>query len=405
MTPDETGSFAGGMAGRPRQLDLPVEILEIAATLEQAGHETWCVGGSVRDAVMGGARDDIDLATAATPEEVQALFPRTIPVGIKFGTIGVLDRHRQLHEVTTFRRDVATDGRHAEVIFADTIDEDLGRRDFTMNAIAYHPLRHEWRDPFGGTGDIAARLVRAVGVPGERFHEDYLRILRALRFASRFGFEIDGATWQAALEGVDGLRRLSAERVRDEWFRTLESARSVRRAFDLWRDVGAAAICLPGLREEYPLATDDPTPRDPVLLSALLVRGVGRLLEQLKASRVEIDRGLRIERGPAEPHDTSPVRVRRWLAQVEPGADDLLAAHRLRTGVDAPWASVVAGVRERGEATARSQLAVTGDDLRTAGIPPGPDLGRILGVLMDEVLDEPSRNERSQLLARALELR
>ncbi len=405
MKPHETGRPVDGLAARPRQLDLPAEILEIAATLEQAGHETWCVGGSVRDAVMGGPRDDIDLATAATPEQVQALFPRTVPVGIKFGTVGVLDRHRELHEVTTFRRDVTTDGRHAEVVFAQTIDEDLGRRDFTMNAIAYHPLRHEWRDPFGGAADISARVVRAVGVPGERFHEDYLRILRALRFAARFDFAIDADTWQAALDGIDGLRRLSAERIRDEWFRTLETARSVRRAVDLWRDVGAAGICLPGLSEEYPLAADDPSPRDPVLLSALLVRDVGRLLEQLKASRAEIDRALRIERGPSEPHDISPVRVRRWLAQVEPAADDLLAAHRLRTGTDAPWARAVDGIRERGEATTRSQLAVTGDDLRTAGIPPGPDLGRILGALMEEVLDEPARNQRDRLLVRALELR
>jgi len=114
---------------------------------------------------------------------------------------------------------------------------------------------------------------------------------------------------------------------------------------------------------------------------------------------------LRIERGPGEPHDASPVQVRRWLAQVEPAADDLLAAHRLRTGAEASWASVVAEIRDRGEATSRAQLAVTGDDLRSAGIAPGPDLGRILGLLMDEVLDEPGRNQRDRLLARALELR
>ncbi len=405
VTPGREGAAEGAAAFRPRQLTLPDEILEIAATLERAGHETWCVGGSVRDAVMGGPRDDIDLATAATPDQVLALFPRTVPVGIKFGTVGVLDRQRQLHEVTTFRRDVTTDGRHAEVVFAATIDEDLGRRDFTMNAIAYHPLRHEWRDPYGGAADISARVVRAVGVPSERFHEDYLRILRALRFAARFDFAIDAVTWQAALAGVDGLRRLSAERIRDEWFRTLETARSVRRAVGLWRDVGAAAVCLPGLHDDYPLAADDPSPRDPVLLTTLLVRQAGRLLDRLKASRAEIDRALRIERGPEEPHDTSPVRVRRWLAQVEPAADDLLAAHRLRTGTEAPWASVVTEIRDRGEATSRAQLAVTGDDLRSAGIAPGPDLGRILGLLMDEVLDEPGRNQRDRLLARALELR
>ena len=119
-------------------------------------------------------------------------------MGIKYGTVGVLDRTRVLHEVTTFRRDVATDGRHAVVAYGVSLEEDLARRDFTINAIAYHPLRHEWRDPFGGAARSGGALIRAVGDPAQRFREDYLRILRALRFAARFDFAIDPATWEAA---------------------------------------------------------------------------------------------------------------------------------------------------------------------------------------------------------------
>src|SRR5688572_4577675 len=158
-------------------LELPPEIIEIADTLERAGFEAWCVGGALRDALLGGHRDDVDLATNARPEDVQRIFPKTIPVGLKFGTVGVLDRRRQMHEVTTFRRDVTTDGRHAVVEYGATLEEDLARRDFTINAMAYRPRDALWRDPFGGALDLTAKVVRAVGVPEERFREDYLRIL------------------------------------------------------------------------------------------------------------------------------------------------------------------------------------------------------------------------------------
>jgi len=145
----------------------PREVVEIAERLEQAGYETWCVGGAVRDALLGHPHLDWDLATSATPAQVRDLFGarRTIPVGAEFGTVGVLDRAGRLHEVTTFRRDVRTDGRHAEVEFGVSLDEDLARRDFTINAIAFHPLRRELRDPLGGREDLERGVVRAVGDP------------------------------------------------------------------------------------------------------------------------------------------------------------------------------------------------------------------------------------------------
>lgn len=356
--------------------------------------------GAIRDALLGGSRDDVDLATAATPDEVQRLFRRTVPVGLKFGTVGVFDRRNHLHEVTTFRRDVTTDGRHAVVEYGVSLEADLARRDLTINAIAYHPIKHLWRDPFGGVADLDLRVVRAVGNPAERFDEDYLRILRAVRFAGRLGFEIDPATWTAAKAAAPGLERLSAERVRDEWFRSLESALVLPPLFERWREVGAAERWLPGFPVAYPFADPTPAARDPVLLTAVAWGDGGPVLTRLKAPTAAIDRAERIARGPAAPASSGGVAARRWLAAVGPAADDLIEAHQLRHGAVAPWREEVAGVRARGEATSRAGLAVTGTDLKQAGVGSGPEIGRVLGELLAVVLEDPAMNEREALLAR-----
>src|SRR5690349_11583067 len=173
-------------------LNPPKSVRSIAKRLEKAGFETWCVGGAVRDALLGHPQLDWDLATAATPDEMRRLFRRTVPKGVEFGTLGIFDSDGEMHEVTTFRRDVRTDGRHAVVEFGASLDDDLARRDFTINAIAYAPERHVVHDPFGGRHDLARGVVRAVGDPATRMREDRLRALRAIRFAGRFGFAIDG---------------------------------------------------------------------------------------------------------------------------------------------------------------------------------------------------------------------
>src|SRR5919199_5832788 len=156
------------MPSSPSKLNPPETVREIARRLERAGFEAWCVGGAVRDALLGHPHLDWDLATSATPGEVQRLFRRTVPVGLEFGTVGVLDRNGTMHEVTTFRRDVRTDGRHAEVEFGASLEDDLARRDFTINAVAYRPATGALADPFDGLGDLARRVVRAVGDPPER---------------------------------------------------------------------------------------------------------------------------------------------------------------------------------------------------------------------------------------------
>jgi tRNA nucleotidyltransferase (CCA-adding enzyme) len=387
---------------------MPEEVLEIARTLESAGHEAWCVGGALRDALLGHPHADYDFATSATPAEVTRLFRRTAPVGEKYGTVGVLDRRRVLHEVTTFRRDVTTDGRHAVVAYGVSLDDDLARRDFTINAIAYHPLRHEWRDPFGGRADLERGLLRAVGDPAQRFREDYLRVLRGIRFAARFGFTIEPGTWAAAVEAAPGLGRLSAERVRDEWFKGLRTARSVPELVHLWREVGAAERWIPelaGVPAER-LARAGAVSlerRDPVLLSALLLDDAAPVLRRLRASNAEIERAAAIARGPAAPAAGDVRAVRRWLSSVGAAADDLLELHAIRAGSPAAWAEQVAAVRERRDPLTRGDLAISGRDLQALGAS-GPRIGELLGKLLDRVLDDPALNTPDALLALAREM-
>jgi tRNA nucleotidyltransferase (CCA-adding enzyme) len=241
-------------------------VLAIAARLEEAGFEAWCVGGAIRDALLGGDPLDWDLATPATPTEVRELFGRrrTIPVGIEFGTVSVLDEAGVPHEITTFRRDVRTDGRHAEVEFGASLDEDLSRRDFTINAIAFRPRTGEVRDPFGGQGDLRAGIVRAVGDPEQRMKEDRLRALRAIRFASRYEFTIEPSTLAAIRKSAPHLTRLSHERVQQELVKTMEQVRLAGGALRTWRDVGALEVLVPPLASvsELTLATLDALPRD-----------------------------------------------------------------------------------------------------------------------------------------------
>src|SRR5436189_4251549 len=259
----------------PSTLPIPSEVLKIANRLEDAGFETWCVGGAVRDNLLGLPNHDFDLTTAAPPPEVQKLFKRTIPVGIEHGTVAVLDANNQAHEVTTFRKDIQTDGRHAVVEFGVSLMDDLARRDFTINAIAYHPLRREWRDPFQGEADLEKKLIRSVGDANWRFQEDYLRILRALRLSAGFEFRIHPRTLEAAKANIQGLAQLSAERVRDEWFKGIATAKRVSKLLGLWLDVGAARIWLPEIRDagsgmRQAWKAGDQLPRDPLLITAFL---------------------------------------------------------------------------------------------------------------------------------------
>jgi tRNA nucleotidyltransferase (CCA-adding enzyme) len=322
-------------------------------------------------------------------------------VGIEHGTVAVLDKEGKPHEVTTFRRDVQTDGRHAVVQFGVSLVDDLARRDFTINAIAYHSLRHEWRDPFNGALDLARKQIRAVGDPNWRFQEDYLRILRALRFAARFDFKIQGATLEAAKANAQGLAQLSAERVRDEWFKGIETAKKPSKLLGLWKETGAARIWLPeipgkgeGGRGKSPL---DKLPRDPVLITAYLASDPASLLTRLKCSNKDIERGRAIGHWRAQYPDPKDLpEVRKWLSQVGEYADDLLTL----PSSPLPLSRVVRAIRAARDPLTVQDLAVDGNDLIAAGVRPGPDVGAALQSLLAEVLKDPRRNTKEYLLSR-----
>jgi tRNA nucleotidyltransferase (CCA-adding enzyme) len=443
----EPGSASGDehLLGR---LDVPPAVVWIARTLETHGFETWTVGGAVRDALRERPSGDWDLTTRARPKDVRRVFRRTVPVGVEHGTLGVLARDGTMYEVTTFRRDVMTDGRHAVVSFADRIEDDLARRDFTINAIAWHPLTGSIRDPFGGRRDLRERVLRTVGVPAERFAEDYLRVLRAFRFAGRFGLRIEAETWTALCAAVDSLRRLSAERIRDELLKVLESDPEPSVALDLYATSGALAVLYPELEAmrafavqpssrggpgralwEAALARVDALPRGRGLLRlAALLKDLERdqaaaLLFRLRLSNAQIDSTLGIVTASELPDpDAGKAEFRRWLSRTAPelrrsvfrialadarcrGRDgpregaDLRGGSPVRTGreIVASWRRAQEVLQEHPPLTV-GDLALDGRGLIALGLKPGPRFGQVLHQLLEWVLEDPARN-RPDLLA------
>jgi tRNA nucleotidyltransferase (CCA-adding enzyme) len=435
----------------PVALHPPDAVRRIAARLEEAGYETWAVGGAVRDSILGRPAGDWDLATRARPEEVMGVFRRTVPIGLDHGTVGVLDRGK-LYEVTTFRRDVETTGRHAVVEFAHGIEDDLARRDFTINAIAWHPVSGRLLDPFDGRADLEGGRLRTVGEPADRFAEDYLRVLRAFRFAGQFELEIEAATWDALCAAVPNLGRLSAERVREELVKVLTLTRRASRTLDLYRDSGALTHLYPelaalvGEREQGSgrdlwavtlAAVDAIAPARVTLRLAALLHAVGMpaartrdlrggwrytghevlgarkaedVMRRLKSSNADTERVVRLVRHQRDlfPPDAPDAGVRRWLRDV--GVDLVPDLFRLRfalwraaeSGAGRPddllerWAMARRVLRQR-PPLRLGDLAVGGHDLRRLGIQPGPGYGEILGDLLERVIDDPSLNDPATL--------
>lgn len=417
------------------ELIAPPAVRWITRTLEDAGYETWAVGGAVRDALLGRPSGDWDLATRAPPKRVRRLFRRTVPIGVEHGTVGILARDGTLYEITTFRKDVETDGRHAVVAFARTIDEDLARRDFTINAIAWHPLRDEVRDPFGGADDLRAGRLRTVGVAEERFGEDFLRILRALRFAGRYELAIDPSTWSALRSLVGQLPTLSPERIREELLKVLADDPTPSRSLRLYGSSGALRVLYPeidAMREgdraawEGRLATLDrlPTGRAHLRLAALLrpltAPRVAAVLTRLRLSNAAADEVARLAGAPPMPApDRSEADLRRWLSVV--GVARFAAVARMdlaeararpeggcgRSDPAASIESVVASWRRVKQVLRKrppleiGDLAIDGRALIRMGFEPGPRFGDILAGLLDWVLDDPTRNDADALRARA----
>jgi tRNA nucleotidyltransferase (CCA-adding enzyme) len=433
----------------------PDQVLWIWRTLEEAGFETWIVGGAIRDILLGRPVDDWDFATRAHPKQIMAAFPRTVPIGVDHGTVGVLAPDGTLYEVTTFRRDVETFGRRAVVEFADSIEEDLSRRDFTLNALAWHPDGDQLLDPWNGATDLNEQILRTVGDPDERFAEDLLRVLRALRFAGQFRLTIEAGTWRALLSAVPELSRLSPERVQEEMMKVLSQAQRPSVALGLYAESGVFAELYPevdiGLREDlaHALWACDAVPRTrPWVRLSLLValasatddplasvtddqeaidatdhsrstrrRAIKSLMERLRFSNADTKRVATVAANlsPA-PESEEPAVLRRWLNRVGPEhfADIARAwlagarAHekpekRLPEGEGTSPGDVVRRIkalrtilREAPPLTV-ADLALDGSDLKKLGLPPGPQFGEILRYLLEEVLDHPEVNNRANL--------
>ncbi|MFI5280892.1 MAG: CCA tRNA nucleotidyltransferase [Gemmatimonadales bacterium] len=391
---------------------IPSAVHEIARRLIGAGHETWYVGGAVRDVLLErirrrppvGLEDSIiDIATSAKPEEVQKLFRRTVPIGIEHGTVAVLDDENRPHEVTTFRKDVTTDGRHAEVAFGVSLEDDLARRDFTINAVAVHPVSGETRDPFDGALDLEAGVVRAVGDPATRFREDYLRVLRALRFACTLDFTIEPATWAAVKAASKDLGNLSRERVRDEWLKTL-GASAPSTALGMWRDAGVLVEVWPELAALPANLAMEGLPGDAVLVTAAALVAAGTSVQAAQAatkrmrfSNHDIDRvkGVIAALAGQLPDPNDAVAVRRWMSRNRAVAGDAAAV------AGGALRKVTASALDSKIPLSIGDLAVTGEDLKQAGISAGPKMGEVLRALLESVLVEPALNSREALLAKA----
>ena len=391
---------------------------ELLDTLHRAGYAAYVVGGCVRDSLLGLTPHDWDLCTSALPQQVMELFgaQRCIPTGLQHGTVTV-KQSGALYEITTFRTEgTYTDGRHPdEVHFVPDVREDLARRDLTINAMAYNE-KEGLVDPFGGQADLQSGIVRAVGVPRQRFTEDALRILRLYRFAARFGFAIDPPTAQAAQELCAHLDCVSVERIEEELAKLLSAP-----APAAYLDKKILLVILPELSSEALAAAKpvvDACPAGeqalPVRLAALLLSlgedGIRRTLKRLRCSNALIEEAAVLVREtvPGVPVSLN-IYARRLLGKYNLCTVRRIAA--LGTALQPERAADFAVLSELAEQLDAdgvccrvSQLAVNGRDLMAAGVPAGPGIRKVLEALLDGVIREEYPNERQALLAAVQQL-
>jgi tRNA nucleotidyltransferase (CCA-adding enzyme) len=406
-------------SGDPRLAALraavPATVREVCSVLTGAGHQAVTVGGAVRDALLGRAPGDWDVASSARPEEVIALFRRTIPTGLQHGTVTVMvgrGEDRLPVEVTTFRGEGAySDARRPDhVVFGVPLTEDLARRDLRINAIAYDPERDELIDPFDGQADLAARVVRAVGDPVARFTEDGLRVMRAIRFAAVLEFGLDAETEAALTVALPSLAKVSRERVHDELDKLL-AARVPSQGLAVAARAGVMAQILPELAGgPVTWARVDAAPRAVrlgALFAAVPAKTVDVALRRLKYSNE--DRVLAVAlAGLVIDASVDAVAVRRGFARA--GATAAAAAVPLWTARAAAGegdhyaraAQLGAEILARGDAFELGQLALTGGDLMSElAIPAGKPLGELLRALLEAAIVDPAVNTRDGLLALA----
>ena len=394
--------------------------------LHAAGYAAYAVGGCVRDSLLGRTAHDWDLCTSALPQQVMELFgaEQCIPTGLQHGTV-TIKYGGQLYETTTFRTEGSyTDGRHPDAVqFVPDVREDLARRDFTINAMAYNEAEG-LVDPFGGQKDLQNGLLRAVGEPQQRFTEDALRILRLYRFAARFGFALDAATARAARQLAPHLDCISAERIQEELAKLLAAPQP-----GAYLEPAVLAVVLPELTPESltaarpvvdacPAGEENLPVRWAALLGVLGETDTRRVLKRLRCSNACIEetavlvretagqgvcRSFSEEKASAHPGDFHIRQLlgRYGLRTVERLCALCAALHPQNAPACALAAQRARKLEADGVCCRVSQLAVNGRDLMAAGIPAGPALRRVLEALLDGVIRAEYPNEKPALLAAA----
>ncbi len=434
------------------QLTVPYRVETIIQTLEKAGFEAYAVGGCVRDSILGRTPDDWDITTSAKPEQVKRLFRRTVDTGLAHGTVTVLV-DKEGFEVTTYRVDGEyEDARHPkEVTFTASLEEDLKRRDFTINAMAYNPARG-LVDMFGGAEDLERKIIRCVGNPLERFTEDALRILRAVRFSAQLGFAIEEDTEKALAVLAPNLKHVSAERIQAELLKLLLSPNP-----DYLRTAYEAGITAQFLPEwDACMVTEQNTPHhcfnvgehtlqslknirsDKVLRLTMLLHDIGKpvvrktdengrdhfkthgtagekmagaIMRRLKLDNDTVRKVCRLIKWHDYRPKAEPVDVRKAVHMIgedifplflEVQRADMLAQSEYRReqklnrldGVDQIYQEII----REGQCVSLKKLAVSGKDLLEAGYGPGKQIGEILELLLEEVLINPHINKKEELL-------
>lgn len=409
---------------------IPEAAGEIIRRLEEHGYEAYLVGGCVRDMLLGRQPEDWDITTSALPAQVKSVFRRTVDTGIQHGTVTVL-MGKEGYEVTTYRVDGEyRDGRHpSSVTFTPDLTEDLKRRDFTINAMAYSS-RTGFVDRFGGVEDLRAGVIRCVGEPKDRFDEDALRILRAIRFSAQLGFQIEERTWEAVKAAASHIHQVSRERVQVELTKLLLSPhpdylRLVREAgISPWVSERFDQICRRFARREEEaggrcacLTVQVPPVKHLRWASFLRLGSPEEAVEILRGLKLDnatiyqvktLVGWLRRPIGGALEEGESKYAIRRAMSQMEPELfDDLLKLKLcLDGGAEVPESFgellrtryLVEEIRTDGDCISLKQLAVTGYDMISAGVTPGRAVGEMLHRLLELVLEEPSRNTREYLL-------
>ncbi len=392
-------------------LPIPPQAEYIIEKLEENGFEACVVGGCVRDSLLGRKPGDWDITTRAVPEQVKAIFGRTIDTGIAHGTVTVM-RGKEAYEVTTYRIDGEyEDGRHPKnVAFTPYLEEDLKRRDFTINAMAYS-RGAGLIDLFDGKTDLREGRIRCVGNPLDRFGEDALRILRALRFSAQLGFEIEEETREALKTLAPNLARVSKERIHTEMTKLLMSPHPecIHRVFEY----GIAPWISKTFGEINPRdvwITGDFPPRIPLRWAALLCHeteeAAQAVLKELKMDNDTIGRVKLLVRWRQRPVGTEEKLIRKTMSQMpEDAYDDLLALKQCLRDIPesredlAEISRLTCLIRGRGDCVRLKDLAVTGDDLVTLGMRPGKAIGQALNMLLELVLEDREKNDRNTLLA------